>query len=513
MERFYVTTAIPYANSAPHIGFAMEIVQADVLARYHRMIGDDVYFLTGTDEHGMKIFDTAKELGLSAKEHVDMVAKLNADLKGQLNLTYDDFIRTTSDRHKVGAEKLWMKLVENGDIYKDAYEGFYCSGCEAYITEKELVEGNCPIHKKPVHRFSEENYFFRLSKYSERIKQLIESDELLILPRSRKKEFLNIVKEGLTDISFSRPKEALTWGIEVPNDPSQTMYVWCDALSNYITALDYKHEGVLFEKYWPANVHIIGKDILRFHAGIWIGMLLSAGLEIPKSIYVHGFITSGGSKLSKSLKNVVSPVDISEKYGTDALRYYLLREIPTMDDGDFTIERFEDLYNSDLANNLGNLVNRVFSMTERYFDGVIPGKPENNDIFHKKYAVMWERYHDAISQFNLKKALEEIILHIDDANRYIENEKPWVIAKEDKEKLKDIIYNLLEMLRHIGTALYPFIPSASEKILSAFGLSIEDEVANGDFADMQLWGSLKQGVKLIKLKQLFPRIDNDNSGN
>ncbi|MCD6109911.1 methionine--tRNA ligase [bacterium] len=503
MERFYVTTAIPYANSAPHIGFAMEVIQADALARYHRLIGDDVYFLTGTDEHGMKIFDTAKELGLTAQEHVDMVAKLNMDLKEQLGLSYDDFIRTTSDRHKIGAKALWMKLFEKGDIYKGKYDGFYCSGCEAYITEKDLVDGKCPIHEKPAIKFSEENYFFKLSKYSKEIERLIESDELLILPKSRKKEFLNVVKEGLTDVSFSRPKEALTWGIEVPNDPNQTMYVWCDALSNYITALDFENNGKLFEKYWPADVHIIGKDILRFHAGIWIGMLLSAGIEIPKAIYVHGFITSGGHKMSKSLHNVVSPVDIAEEYGNEALRYYLLREIPTTDDGDFTIDRFKDLYNSDLANNLGNLVNRVFSMTNRYLDGVVPRKPVENSAFYEKYSAMWEHYHEAIENFNLKKALEEVMLHVDDANKYIEDEKPWVVAKEDKEKLKDILYNLLEMLRHIGGALYPFIPKTSKKILTALGCKLFD----GKFADTQLWGNLEEGTKLKKLEHLFPRIE------
>lgn len=506
MERFYVTTAIPYANSAPHIGFAMEAIQADSLARYHRMTGDDVYFLTGADEHGMKIADTAKELGMTPQEHVDQIAKLNIDLKKQLNLTYDDFIRTTSDRHKAGAKKLWMKLVESGDIYKDTYEGYYCSGCEAYVTEKEIVDGKCPIHKKPVHKFSEENYFFRLSKYSEKIGKLIESDELLILPSSRKKEFLNVVKDGLTDISFSRPKEALSWGVEVPNDPTHNMYVWCDALSNYITALDYEHEGVNFEKYWPADVHVIGKDILRFHAGIWIGMLLSAGIEVPKAIYVHGFITSGGHKMSKSLQNVISPVEISEKYGREALRYYLLREIPTTDDGDFTLDRFVDLYNSDLANNLGNLVNRVFSMTERYLGGIVPRKSSDGEHFSEKYSVMWEKYHDAVSEFNLKKAIEEVMLHVDDANKYIEDEKPWVVAKEDEEKLKDILYNLLEMLRHIANALYPFIPEASEKILKGLG----QEILSKEFGNIQLWGTLKDGIKLEKVGQLFPRIESED---
>jgi len=265
MSKFYVTTSIPYANANPHIGFAMEVIEADFLARYHRLLGDDVYFLTGTDEHGMKIHDTAEELGISPQEHVDNIAAKNKELKGLLNLTYDDFIRTTSERHKKGAQKLWMKLVEAGDIYKDQYEGFYCKGCEAYVTEKDLEDGKCPIHKKPVEKFSEENYYFKLSKYSDKIVELVESGELRVEPEYRKREFLNVAKEGLRDISFSRPKEKLTWGVEVPNDPDHTMYVWCDALSNYITALDYENDGELFKKYWPCDAHVIGKDIIRFH--------------------------------------------------------------------------------------------------------------------------------------------------------------------------------------------------------------------------------------------------------
>lgn len=502
MSRFYITTAIPYANSVPHIGFAMEAIQTDCLARYHRMIGDDTYFLTGTDEHGMKIADTAEENGKTPKEHVDEIVALNMDLKKILNLSYDDFIRTTSDRHEAGAKKLWMQLKEAGDIYKDTYEGFYCSGCEAYVTEKDLVDGNCPTHKKPVHKFSEENYFFRLSKYSDKIKELIESDTLRIVPNFRKREFLNVVKEGLTDVSFSRPKTALTWGIPVPDDSSQTMYVWCDALSNYITALDYEHDGELFQKFWPADVHVIGKDITRFHAGIWIGMLLSAGLAIPKNIYIHGFITSGGHKMSKSLGNVVSPTDVAEKYGIDPLRYYLLREIPTTDDGDFTYERFEELYNGELANNIGNLVNRVLAMTERYFEGKVPQVNERDEQLILRVEKFWEDYHNNINDFNLKKAVEEIMSRADDANQYIEEKKPWALAKEDEKKLADVLYHLLEMLRHIGYALYPFMPGVSEKILTA--LSCEPLLDKP--ALIEKWGVLKTGDKVTKCDQLFPRL-------
>lgn len=503
MNKFYVTTSIPYANAKPHIGFAMEAIEADCLARYRRMLGDDVYFLTGTDEHGIKIHDTAHELGITPKEHVDNIANQNKELKDLLNLSYDDFIRTTSDRHKRGAQKLWMKLYDAGDIYKDRYEGYYCKGCEAYVTEKDLEDGKCPIHKKEVEKFSEENYYFRLSKYSDKIVELIESDELRIEPDFRKREFLNVAKKGLHDVSFSRPKEKLNWGVPVPNDPEHTMYVWCDALSNYITALDYENEGVLFEKYWPCDAHVIGKDIVRFHAGIWIGILLSAGLEIPKMIPIHGFISSGGHKMSKSLNNVISPFDVVEKYGTDPLRYYLLREIPTTEDGDFTYERFEEIYNSELANNLGNLMNRVVKMTERYFEARIPESKNPDEGFIKKAEAMWVRYHEYINKFDLKKAAEQVLARIDDANKYIDEKKPWILAKEDEKALADVMYHLLETLRHIGYALYPYIPETSEKILKTFNKKLLEE----DFALVEKWGTLKSGEKVNKCEQLFPRLE------
>jgi len=498
MSKYYVTTSIPYANANPHIGFAMEAIEADFLARYHRMLGDDVYFLTGTDEHGMKIHDTAEELGKTPQEHVDAIASKNKELKELLNLSYDDFIRTTSDRHKKGAQKLWMKLVESDDIYKDKYEGFYCKGCEAYVTEKDLEDGKCPTHKKEVEKFSEENYYFKLSKYSEKIVELIEKGELKVEPEFRKREFLNVAKEGLHDVSFSRPKDKLSWGVEVPNDPEHTMYVWCDALSNYITALDYENEGELFKKYWPCDDHVIGKDIVRFHVGIWIGILLSAGIEIPKRVPIHGFISSGGHKMSKSLNNVISPFDVVEKYGTDPLRYYLLREIPTTEDGDFTIERFEELYNSELANNLGNLMNRVIKMTERYFEGKVP-EATNND-FEEKTSKMWKTYHEKIDKFDIKKAAEEVMYLIDDANKYIEDTKPWVLAKEDEKALGNVLYNLLEVLRHVGYALHPFIPETSEKILKVFG-------AKPLVKDFEKWGTLKSGSQIKECDQLFPRLE------
>ncbi|MFC1810217.1 methionine--tRNA ligase [Patescibacteria group bacterium] len=499
MGKYYVTTSIPYANAAPHIGFAMEAIEADFLARYHRQLGDDVYFLTGTDEHGMKIHDTAKELGRTPQEHVDEIAAKNKELKKLLNLSYDDFIRTTSDRHKKGAQKLWMKLVEAGDIYKDKYEGFYCKGCEAYVTEKDLEDGKCPTHKKPVEKFSEENYYFKLSKYSDKIVQLVESGELKVEPEFRKREFLNLAKEGLNDVSFSRPKNKLSWGVEVPNDPEHTMYVWCDALSNYITALDYENEGELFKKYWPCDDHVIGKDIIRFHVGIWIGILLSAGLKIPKRVPIHGFIGSGGQKMSKSLGNVISPFDVVEKYGTDPLRYYLLREIPTTEDGDFTYERFEEVYNSELANNLGNLMNRVVKMTERYFDSKVPEPQNYDEKIVQNISTMWQDYGGHIAAFDLKKAVEEVIKMIDEANKYIEDTKPWQLAKEDEAKLGTVMYSLLVVLKNVGYALYPYIPETSEKLLSTFGMNPLEKK------------NLEIGQTIEECDQLFPRLENDEN--
>lgn len=471
MGKFFVTTAIPYVNAPPHIGFAMEFLQADILARYHRLKGDETYFLTGTDEHGTKLYKIAKEQKKTPTEIADENAEKYKKLTASLNISNDDFIRTTSDRHKAGARKLWEVLAKNGDIYKGKYTGLYCSGCEAYVLEKDLIEGKCPNHKTAPDYLEEENYFFKLSKYSDKIRDLIKSDKLLIVPEARKHEMLNIIGEGLADVSFSRPKKNLPWGIEVPNDPDHVMYVWCDALSNYITALDYEHTGALFKKFWPADVHVIGKDILRFHAGIWIGMLLSAGIGLPRAIYVHGFITSQGQKMSKSLGNVVDPFETIEKHGVDAVRYYLSREIPTTDDGDFSKERFEALYNTELANNFGNLVNRVFVVAEKYFESRVPASDKKFDKDSRTkeckdfIAKAGKNYSKNIEKFNLKAAIEEALALSDFGNKYVEEMKPWVLAKENMDLLKNVTYNMIDILKNIGIMLKPFMPQTAEKIL------------------------------------------------
>lgn len=500
-KKFYVTTAIAYVNAAPHIGFALELIQGDALARYHRLRGDDTFFLTGTDEHGVKVYEVAKDIGVPTSELVDMNAEKFEKLCDALDLSNDDFIRTSSELHKRGAKKVWEKLREKGDIYKDVYKGNYCVGCEAFIPDKDLdEEGNCPNHGKKPEILEEENYFFRLSKYSDRIKEAIESDELLVLPASRKREMLNLIgRDGLKDVSFSRPKNLLPWGVDVPGDDEQVMYVWCDALSNYITALDYENEGELFKKFWPCDAHVIGKDILRFHAGIWIGMLLSMEIPLPKAIYVHGFITSEGQKMSKSLGNVVDPFEYVENYGVEALRYYLLREIPTMDDGDFGWKRFVNLYNSELANSFGNLVNRVFMMTERYCGGKIPEKVEEGEVFSVVSRIM-DEYEAAFDVFDLKRACECIVDLTDFGNKYIDEKKPWVVAKEGGN-VSEVLYDLLEILRVLAVLFSPILPSVSARIAGGLGLK------EGELNFEKKWGGLKKGTSIKSFGVLFPRIE------
>ncbi|MBU1019017.1 MAG: methionine--tRNA ligase [Patescibacteria group bacterium] len=504
-NKFYVTTAIAYVNAPPHIGFAMEILEADALARYHRMIGDEVWFLTGTDEHGSKIKRTAEEQGLSPQELSDKNAAKYEELTKVLNLSNDDFIRTTDKgRHYPGARKLWRELVAAGDIYKSKYEGHYCVGCEAFVTEKDLVDGKCPDHQKEPELITEENYFFKLSKYSDQIAEKIESGELKVLPESRKNEMLSLCKDGLQDVSFSRPVKTLEWGVPVPDDDDQVMYVWCDALANYITALGYCDGHEKFDKFWPADVHVIGKGILRFHAGIWIGMLLSAGLELPRSICVHGYITSEGQKMSKSLGNVVDPFAVVEEEGLDPVRYYLLREIPTTTDGDFSKERFKILYESELANNFGNLFSRVLTMTERNLGGKVP-QVVGDEVLMKAVKDGWIKYDEHFENFDLKKAAQEAVRLGEIANQYIDEKRPWELVKHDRKGFAAVLYNLLEVLRHTACMLYPFIPETADKMLA--GLGVPEDYNQSEFTAFREWGRLPSGTKVEKGEVLFPKVD------
>ena len=473
MNKFYITTAIAYVNAAPHIGFALELCQADALARYNRIQNKDVYFLTGTDEHGTKIEQTAREQGMSPQELADKNSALVKELGTKLEISNNDYVRTTSEIHKRGAQKFWSLIRHK--IYEKEYEGLYCVGCESFIPEKDLVDGMCVLHKKAPQKLKEKNYFFKLSEYSEEIKKKILSNEILIKPESRRNEFLSLLEEGLQDVSFSRPKKSLSWGIDVPDDNDQVMYVWCDALTNYISALGFADDDEKVAKYWPANVHLIGKDIIRFHAGIWIGMLMAAELPLPKAIYVHGFVTSEGQKMSKSLGNVVDPFGMLEHWGADPLRYYLLREIPTGDDGDFSKARFETIYKDELANTIGNLVSRVTMMVVKYFDGEHPKSThaESNELLDKQ----WKSYHHAMTNFNIKVAIESMLEVARFANFYVEQNKPWELAKTDKERLSEVLGTLLKLCKEVGQMLQPIIPSTAEKILAQVA---GDKVVKGE---------------------------------
>ena len=478
MKKYYITTSIVYTNAPPHIGFALEVIQADVLARYNRSLNKDVFFLTGTDEHGAKIARKAEKLGKKPKEFVDEIAKRFQELKKPLNISNDDFIRTSDrERHWPAVQKIWLELKKNDDIYKKKYKGLYCVGCEVFITKKDLKDGKCVIHQKEPEVVEEENYFFRLSKYSDKIKRLIEKEEIKIVPETRKNELLGFLKQGLKDISFSRPSKDLKWGVPVPDDSSQTIYVWNDALVNYLSALDYQNNGERFKKYWPADVHCIGKDILKFHGLIWPGILLSLGLELPKTIFVHGFISVDNQKMSKSLGNVIDPFELVEKYGTDAVRYYLLREIPSAEDGDFSYEKFEARYNADLAGGIGNLLARVRSMAEK------TGFKQSQSI-EKEIKKTRKKYKKALDEFKFNKALESIWELISYCDKYIEDKKPW---QGDSDK---VLGDLLYALDNIAVLLEPFLPETSEMILKEI--------------------ERKDKFKNKKDKILFPRVDKSN---
>lgn len=504
-SKFYITTSIAYANAAPHIGFAMEVLQADVLARYHRLSGDDVFFLSGTDENGSKNKKTAKEKGMDIQTFVDENSAKFQLLLDVLNVSNDDFIRTTDKiRHWPSAQKLWMRLVKSGDIYKSSYEGCYCVGCEAYLTEKDLIDGKCPNHQKEPERIKEENYFFRLSKYSKIIQKKIESGEMEIVPSSRKNEILNVINDGLRDISFSRPMNTLDWGVPVPDDKTQTMYVWCDALTNYISALGYADDTDKFKKYWPADVHLIGKDILRFHAAIWPAMLISAGLPLPKKIFVHGFVTSCGQKMSKSLGNVVDPFEITQKYGVDALRYYLLKEITSGEDGDFSLIKFKELYQADLANGIGNLVARVTALAAKSPQTKARAFVHSHD-FENIINDIWMNYERNINEFRLNEAILTTRKLMSYCDEYVEQKKPWQLKDNEKS---EVVLNLLEAIRHIAWMIWPFLPETSMKIfeqLFADGKERKTEL-NKTLKEARKWGGLKPGVRIKKGEILFPRL-------
>jgi methionyl-tRNA synthetase len=464
-KKLYITTAIPYVNSTPHVGNAIDYLCADIWARYQRQNGHEVRFSVGTDEHGNKIAAKAAELGLDPKTFTDKMSANFAQLMQKMDTTYTDFVRTTDEHHMAAVQYIWKVLKPY--IYKSSYEGWYCVGCESFITDKEASENNgvCPDHNQPYQRIKEDNYYLKTSAFTDQIREAIVSNEMQIYPEFRKKEFLELIKDGLQDVSISRPKKDLSWGIPVPDDPEQIMYVWIDALANYITVIGYP-DNDKWKQYWPAEVQVIGKDILRFHAGIWPAMLLGLGLPLPKKLLVHGHVHSAGQKISKTLGNVVDPVQVIDEYGLDAFRYFFSRHIPTLDDGDFTWEAFENSYNTELANDLGNVISRIGGMITRYQAGVVGEVPQGEHDM--------DTYHHAMENLEFDKAIDEIWLMIKSLNQYIENVKPWEIAKQAKTDpeavlhLSEVLNNSVGSLTQIADLLVPFLPATAEKIHTTF---------------------------------------------
>ncbi len=488
--KFYITTAIDYVNSLPHIGTAYEKIGADILARWRRLEGDAVHFQMGNDEHSTNVIKTAKKKNVEPQKYCDEMRKEFENIWKKLNISYDDFIQTSEARHIKGVQALFQKIYDAGDIYKSHYEGWYCESCEAFYTEKDLVDGVCPNHKVKPAWIKEENWFFALSKYQQKILDYIEKNPEFVEPIGRRNEVISLVKQGLQDISVSR--SGFEWGIPVPFDKTHVVYVWFDALVNYITAAGFGTKPALFKKRWPASVHVIGKDIIRFHCVIWPAMLMSAKLPLPKTVFAHGFVYLRGEKMSKSLGNIVTPLDVMDKYGADSLRYYLMRSAPFGRDADFTWENFIERYNADLANGIGNLVARTRGMIERYFEGKIPASNPDKDLCKSikeigpKVATALD-YTNGELQFHL--ALAAIMDGVSAADKYINENLPWELAKKgDTKKLASVLGNVYQSIKAISELLSPFMPETTEKISRQMG-----------------FGKKKIG----SAENLFPRIEKE----
>ena len=498
-KSFYITTPIYYVNDDPHIGTAYTTILADVLSRYQVQLGNDSFFLTGLDEHGQKVQEAATKRGVSPKDHCDEMSKSFISLWDRLHISNNDFIRTTEERHKVVVEKILKTVYDAGDIYEDEYEGLYSVSEERFITEKEADSGQF----RDIKKLKEKNYFFKMSKYQKSLIAHIKSNPMFLQPEHRKNEILGFLKKPLNDLCISRPKSRLNWGIELPFDSDYVTYVWFDALINYITAPGFLNNKTLFNKYWPASMHLIGKDILTTHAVYWPTILMSAGIELPKTIFAHGWWLMEDEKMSKSTGNVINPMDLIDEYGVDPVRYYLMREMVLGQDANFTIKSFINRYNSDLANDFGNLLSRVSTLINKNYDGEIPevsSLSSNDKKIEESSKEVVQNFDNYMSNMAINDAIEEVLQFVRSINKYFEHSVPWKVVKEDKELAGTILYTGAEALRISAVLLSSIMPERTKKLF---------QVLNTDSRDRK-WGGLKSGIKMGTLSALFPRIDSQN---
>lgn len=508
---FYVTTPIYYVNDLPHIGHAYTTVAADVLARYYRLAGSKVFFLTGTDEHGQKVQEAARERGINPQAHCDEMVVRFQDLWKKFNISNDDFIRTTEERHKTIVQEILNNLYKKGDIYKKSYEGWYCVPDERFWTEKDLIEGCCPECGRAVQQIKESNYFFRMSNYQQWLIRYIEEHENFILPKTRRNEILGFLRQPLEDLCISRPRKRLSWGIPIPFDNDYVTYVWFDALINYVSAPGYLKNNHRFSPLWKNATHLIGKDILTTHSVYWPTMLKAMNLEPPRMVFAHGWWTIEGQKMSKSLRNVVEPTMLIENYGADAIRFFLLREGNFGSDSNFSHKALVHRINSDLANDLGNLLNRSLAMTIKYFNGSVP-RPSNlegiDERLQDKAVQVVKKIANHMEEIAFNKALDSIWELVRMTNKYIDETAPWALAKDksNQRRLATVIYFMIESLRFIALSLYPFIPSSAEKMWKALG--IEETLSQQKLDSINNWGDLAEETVVTKIPLLFPRIEN-----